>query len=552
MDKSTTVRVREVDTRATQEPLTVSSLLSQIGSRSIRLLTTNTSTESLVTATELVDVSEQLPEAKGTLLFVVSGPALPTGVLSEIAQNAASVGYAALVIKCTPERREEIKMIGENAGITILEVSSHVSWRYLEAAVQALLGERTITSGTSRHPSVEPLFNLVNTVAEQFGGSTVIEDLGRNVIAYSSVPDQLIDDLRTEGILTRRTPYSPFNDEQYRLVLRADTPIQFEAMGDEYARIALAVRAGSVPLGTLWAIDARPNTKAALDATETELLHRTVEAAGSLMLDNLRVQDSNQKPREALLRRLLNGIDIVGTEFAELGLDASRGATVTGFSNPRCSESPIALAQMRSTLSKHYLSNRDEPITVSLNDVVYVLVGTDDESENEILASRALPLIDRIVGEGSRAALAESAYLAGEVAQRKDTIDSILRCAPNVPLPKLLRLADVQPQLLVNRVSDLLAAEQSLGNRTLTQLLQRGDVASRELLETIYVWCQTFGNTAQTAKTLHVHDNTVRYRIRRATEFYELNLSDPDSLLAIWLQLRAAQSIFVNEVPPPA
>lgn len=546
MDKSTTVRVGEVDTGASYEALTVASLVHQIGSRSIRVLTANTSTQSPVTATELLDVSEQLPEVEGTLLYVVSGPALPASVLSEIAENAVSARYAALAIKCTPERREEIKTIGENAGITVLEVSSHVSWRYLEAAVQALMGERTITGSAARHPSLDPLFDLVNTIAEHFGGSTVIEDLGRNVVAYSSVPDQLIDTLRTEGILTRRTPYSPFNDEQYRLVLRADTPVQFEAMGDECPRIALAVRAGSVPLGTLWAIDARPNTREPVTPAETELLNRTVGAAASLMLDNLRVQESNQKPREALLRRLLNGIDIVGTELAELGFDAARGATVAAFWNPKCSDSPIALAQMKNTLSKHYLSNRDEPITVSLHDVVYVLVGTDDESENEILASRALPLIDRIVGEGSRAALAEPIYLAGEAAQRRDTADAILRCASDVPLPKLLRLFDVQPQLLINSVADLLLEEKSLSNRVVTELLERGEPNSRELLETIYVWCQTFGNTAQTAKTLQVHENTVRYRIRRATEFYKINLHDPDALLAIWLQLRVSESVFAH------
>ncbi|MGE4428590.1 MAG: helix-turn-helix domain-containing protein, partial [Solirubrobacteraceae bacterium] len=45
--------------------------------------------------------------------------------------------------------------------------------------------------------------------------------------------------------------------------------------------------------------------------------------------------------------------------------------------------------------------------------------------------------------------------------------------------------------------------------------------------------------TAAAATDLHVHANTVRYRLRQATEVAGLRLTDGDARLALELELRA-------------
>lgn len=532
-----------------QGSLSLATLVDVVGSRSIRILTAPSPADAIVTGTELVDATDALPELSGTVLFVVSGAALPTPVLRTIAERAASYNYAALAMKTNAERREELRAVADDAGIALIEVADHVSWRYLEATIDGLLGEHNLVASSSRHPSFEPLFSLVNTVAERFGGSVVIEDLSRSILAYSSVPDQLIDKLRTEGILTRRAPYSPFNDEQYRQVLRAETVTQFAPIGDEVARIAIAIRAGSVPLGTLWAIDGRPDPSLPISAEEIQFVTSTAETAASHMLDNLRIQEANQKPREAMLRRLLNGTDVVGTELAELGMSADRGVTLSAFSNPQSTASAIALAQLRSTVAKHYSSYRDDAISVSLGGTVYTLLGTSDSSEVKTLAERVLPLLDRAVGEGSRAALAQSVVHSGEIARSRQELDEILRCAPEVSEPRILQLDDVQPQLLINSVGDLLRGRPLLSNLLLSRLASGANQSAKDLAQTIEVWCSEFGNVARTAEILGVHENTVRYRMQRVIEQHGLNLHDPDVMLTVWLQLRAQSANQSAELP---
>ena len=38
-----------------------------------------------------------------------------------------------------------------------------------------------------------------------------------------------------------------------------------------------------------------------------------------------------------------------------------------------------------------------------------------------------------------------------------------------------------------------------------------------------------------------MHENTLRYRIRRIEELFDLDLADPDVRLVAWLQLRLAR-----------
>jgi sugar diacid utilization regulator len=299
----------------------------------------------------------------------------------------------------------------------------------------------------------------------------------------------------------------------------------------------------------LWAIDGRPEPGAPLTADDLHLLSTTQELAASLMLDNLRIHEANQKPREAVLRRLLNATDVLGTELAELGLTADRGVTLTAFYNPRCRDSAIALAQVRNTVSKHHSSYRDETISVSLGGLIYTLIGTSDSTEVASVTERALPLIDRVVGEGSRAAIAAAVTHAGDISRSRQQLDSIMRCIEEVPEPRLLRREHVQPQLLINRVRDLITEEELVRNPLLDELSAQGNAASSELLRTLEAWCSNLGNVARTALDLGVHENTVRYRLNRLTETDRLSLEDPDVLLTTWLQLRT-RAATESALPP--
>jgi DNA-binding PucR family transcriptional regulator len=47
---------------------------------------------------------------------------------------------------------------------------------------------------------------------------------------------------------------------------------------------------------------------------------------------------------------------------------------------------------------------------------------------------------------------------------------------------------------------------------------------------------------AEAAARVNVHPNTFRYRLRRITELFDLDLSDPDERLVAELQLRFVEA----------
>jgi DNA-binding PucR family transcriptional regulator len=59
------------------------------------------------------------------------------------------------------------------------------------------------------------------------------------------------------------------------------------------------------------------------------------------------------------------------------------------------------------------------------------------------------------------------------------------------------------------------------------------------LTETLREYLDSFGDVAAAAGQLHVHPNTVRYRVRRIEKLLDTSLANPDTRLLLALSLRA-------------
>ncbi|SEG94594.1 DNA-binding transcriptional regulator, PucR family [Thermomonospora echinospora] len=81
-----------------------------------------------------------------------------------------------------------------------------------------------------------------------------------------------------------------------------------------------------------------------------------------------------------------------------------------------------------------------------------------------------------------------------------------------------------------------IALVDELANRLIEQAgLSRG----HRLIETLGMWLESRGTAAEIADRLHVHPQTVRYRIRRIKEILGDRLDDPDTRFALEVVLRA-------------
>ncbi len=74
---------------------------------------------------------------------------------------------------------------------------------------------------------------------------------------------------------------------------------------------------------------------------------------------------------------------------------------------------------------------------------------------------------------------------------------------------------------------------------TLSALADYDRQQHAELLKTLQAFFDNLGNLARTAEALHVHRNTLLYRLERIGEISGMKLDDADDRLALWLALKA-------------
>jgi hypothetical protein len=109
-------------------------------------------------------------------------------------------------------------------------------------------------------------------------------------------------------------------------------------------------------------------------------------------------------------------------------------------------------------------------------------------------------------------------------------------------------LANGAPVVADERLPDLMiAADEQLAMRLVDQALAplAGDRTGR-LTETLAAWLDAQGHHPTVAAQLHIHPQTVRYRLARLRERFGGVLDDPDQRLALQIALRSRASINVG------
>jgi DNA-binding PucR family transcriptional regulator len=98
-------------------------------------------------------------------------------------------------------------------------------------------------------------------------------------------------------------------------------------------------------------------------------------------------------------------------------------------------------------------------------------------------------------------------------------------------------VAEARTTVLLDEIVGLVSADQRLVDPRVRALCARDAVLAR----TLRLYLDSFGDVALAAQRLHVHPNTVRYRIRRIEKLLSTSLADPDVRLLFALGLRAVE-----------
>jgi PucR C-terminal helix-turn-helix domain len=130
-----------------------------------------------------------------------------------------------------------------------------------------------------------------------------------------------------------------------------------------------------------------------------------------------------------------------------------------------------------------------------------------------------------------------------EASRSADRAVATLRLAHEglVPSYGLVAADDQLPELIVHGDERLLT---DLAERVLAPLEGRTEKARERLLETLRAWLDHQGRVPEVAAALHVHPQTVRYRVAQLRDLFGRALDDPRARFELSLAVRARRAVF--------
>ncbi|WP_133739458.1 PucR family transcriptional regulator [Actinorugispora endophytica] len=473
---------------------------------------------------------------------------------ARLVRAAGRRGAAAIAVKADEGGgTEPLRATALDAGVALLAVRPELRWEQLQSLCRGVVDDARLGGSSDIGEVSGDLFSLAQTIATLTGGLVSIEDSASRVLAYSGGEEA--DELRRRSVLGRRGP------EAYLALLRDWGVFRRLRAGEEVVRVdehpelgirrrlAVGIHAGTQPLGAIWVQEgAAPFTpqaeEALLGAARMAALHlvrQRTEATAGLRL------------RQDLLAGLLEGRGEPAALADSVRVDAEHTVVVVVFtlrddgSGPGPDRSAVELRhrRMASLIGVHAAAYRREALVTTLGSRVYVLFPSLARRTAEpsvlaltrkvVAAARALP--DLTV----QAAVGSMVDSLADVRASRTEADRVLDVMGRDPAMDVATISDVRSRVLVGETLERLREDPRLRDPRVARLVRHDTAHGSALVPSLIAYLEAFGDVRAAAAGLHIHPNTLRYRMRRAGAVSGLDLSDPDERLSAHLQLLLEQ-----------
>lgn len=467
----------------------------------------------------------------------------------ELINRSARGGASGVVLRLPVAADPTVLAAAVTDGVPLIGLRSGISWTHLIWLLRTVL-DRSIAPGQggARDTGVHnDLFVLADAAAAIIDAPVTIEDNQSRVLAYSS-GQSAADPTRVSTIVGRRVPADVVahyrSSGVFRRLANSDEPFLTPPGPDgTRPRLVVPVRAGTEWLGSIWAVlggaaDDRIGDRIS-DALSSQL--RSAAATVALHLLRLRAEaDVAHLESTERLRRLLRPnparagrADAIADGDAWLPPGPWRVIALSGGQG----DSVVQLDLWRATCRRHGWT---EPLLADLDQTVFAVL-TDTGTSG---------------GPGSWSWLGE---LVVEMHRQDRTVHAAAGGLASRPtqLPRSCRQAAELHAVLARTPSGLAASsvEQAWAELALARAAATVDTGEltgplaalrthdhehgTDYLATLTAWLQHPGRPPAAAQELHVHVNTLRYRMGRLHRLADLDLADPTARLALQLQLAA-------------
>ncbi|RMB76980.1 PucR family transcriptional regulator [Rhodococcus sp. SBT000017] len=422
-------------------------------------------------------------------------------------------------------------------GIALVAVHQQTRWELLLSMMRGVLDQvRAQGPDDGLFGADTDLYELAQTVASLSKGMVSIEDERSHVLAYSA-SDDAADELRTLSILGREGPADYLRRLHERGVFdrlrRTDDVIDVPADTELGIRRRLAVgirRISGSPttLGTIWVQEG-----AAPLAADADAVLRGASAVAARLITRI----ANAPTNEALqIQRLLGarggGVDVPSLASA-LSIPTSGSAAVVGFA--ACGE--FEITALAPSVRLHASAFRRDSLVTTIGERIYALFpGVASGTGIAAWTADAVGRIETRTSLALRAAVAAPIADLDGVAVARFEVDRVLDGTTGEV--RVTTLEESRTSVLLGEILELIANHEQLRDPRIAALDRYDATNDSRMRESLETYLECFGDVRAGAERLHIHPNTLRYRIRRVEQILDLDLTDADARLLVEIQLR--------------
>lgn len=457
--------------------------------------------------------------------------AIGAGSLDEAVGWAASARAVVVVLR----DGETPVTFDSNTGVgAVMVIDETVSWSAVAAVVYGLVLEGRETE-SGRGPT--DLFALADSLADGIGNAVVIHDRLLRVLAYSRL-QQHADPARVETILGRQTPEPLRALFEARGVLAhlaaSDEPLFVAADAEQglTGRMVVAVRSGAELIGSVWVACPAPLDEAArsalADGAHTVALHLLRSRASA---------DLERQVESELVIRLLEGAADAPTVASRLGLahNGLRVIAVQAFVGAD-RDAALLLAFERATTGFGW--SRPGRSALAGNIVYTLLPGEDALTARRWVAALQAALPERATVIAGISGVAEVTDLAAARLEADECL-ALHDTSPTAAPPAYDESWD---DILLQRLRAAARLGRAPTRGPVAELGRHDQANGTDYVPTLRAWLEAQGDPAEAGERLGVHENTVRYRLRKMAEITNLSLDDARKRLAMMIELAATDT----------
>jgi hypothetical protein len=546
---------------------TVKELFERLGDSLLTLVAGSLSEDRLVEEVVVQGIDEPLGLVRDSVVLGV-GARSDSSAMCRLLREAGTAGAAALVLRAPIAVDDAVRAAAAESRVPLFSFTEDTPWMYLADVIRPVQRWRE-EGGYVTEASLSAdlnLFKVANSLSKILDAPVTIEDLRSRVMAFSADQERG-DDARKASVLGQQVP-PHLSAEMVRLgvfqrLYSSSRPILVNVLPSGVrARVAMQIRAGSSLLGSIWAIAGdEPLSEAQEDA-----MVRAAHTAACAILQGRVAGDAVHRMRTATVVALIGGGQPARAAAGRVHRARVRGGCVVA-ARTRASDrmgSDVDLLsgaeRLASSLAMYLRAECATAVATVFNDTIYaVMLHTTDFCADVRSVQRLIRSFVERWGaglDGLSVGIGNAVSDPADLDRSREDADLVLRVlempgGAREPGPQVATRDDVHGLSLVLRLSDIAASDPVSAGGPLARLDIYDLEHQSNLLETLDCWLQQFGDVTSTAERLHVHKNTLRYRLRRIEEVSEVALDDPGQRFELMLEFRVRRSLRGSEPSAP-